>query len=240
MSDRDILDEAFAALREEKRGVSADTSTRLAILAAASRRDRRRATVVKFVLPLAAVLVVSTAWAAATGRLSALSELFRPAPKPEAALPSNPPIMTGALAPPEAVDAGDTDAGDTVEEAEPSSAPVSVPAQPIPRVSASTVPRTNPSSARDGVDPEETLYRAAHAAHFVDHDWARALAGWDAYLSAHPSGRFAPEAQYNRALTLIRLGRRDQARAALRPFSEGTRYHGYRQREAASLLEALP
>jgi hypothetical protein len=64
------------------------------------------------------------------------------------------------------------------------------------------------------------------------------LRGWDAYLSAAPRGRFAPEARYNRALTLIRLGRRDEAREALRPFAEGA--HGdYRRDEAARLIDAL-
>lgn len=234
MSHREILDEAFEALREAKGGTSSTAgSTRLAIVAASSRRDRRRVTVVKFVLPLAAVLIVSTAWAAATGRLSALSELFRPAPKSGASVPANP--KAASSAPP--------DADDTIEgavprpEPEPEPEPVSV--QPAPSTAARTTPRPSPSAERSTIDPEEALYRKAHAAHFNDRDWSGALAAWDAYLAAHPKGRFSPEAQYNRALTLVRLGRRDLAREALRPFADGTTYDGYRQREAASLLDAL-
>jgi len=36
----------------------------------------------------------------------------------------------------------------------------------------------------------------------------------------------------------LRLGRTDEAKAALRPFADGT-FGGYRQREAAQLLEAM-
>ena len=88
------------------------------------------------------------------------------------------------------------------------------------------------------VDPEVALYKSAHEAHFATRDWTRALAGWDAYLAAHPRGRFAPEARYNRALALFRLGRRDEARDALRPFADGT-FDGYRQKEAQQLLDAM-
>jgi TolA-binding protein len=87
-------------------------------------------------------------------------------------------------------------------------------------------------------DREEGLYTVAHRAHFVDRDAAAALTAWDAYLAAYPDGRFAPEARYNRALTLVRLGRIDEARVALEPFADG-RNHGYRQTEARRLLDAL-
>src|SRR5690606_9995452 len=71
------------------------------------------------------------------------------------------------------------------------------------------------AGARAPVDPEEARYRAAHETHFVARDWSRALRAWDDYLAAYPKGRFAPEARYNRALALVRLGRRDEAREAL-------------------------
>jgi hypothetical protein len=57
-------------------------------------------------------------------------------------------------------------------------------------------------------------------------------------LRAYPRGHYALEARYNRALTLVRLGRTEEASRALRPFAEGTS-HGYRQAEASALLEAL-
>jgi hypothetical protein len=61
------------------------------------------------------------------------------------------------------------------------------------------------------------------------------LAAWDAYLAAAPNGAFAPEAHYNRALSLIRLGRNAEAKSALAPFASGA-YGGYRQAEARALL----
>jgi TolA-binding protein len=85
---------------------------------------------------------------------------------------------------------------------------------------------------------EQSLYAKAHQAHFVDHDPAAALQGWEAYLAAYPDGRFSLEARYNRGICLVRLGRRSEARQALAPFAEGT-YAGYRQHEARELLDAL-
>ena len=82
------------------------------------------------------------------------------------------------------------------------------------------------------------LYRRAHQAHFTEHDPARALGLWEAYLREAPRGRFAVEARYNRALCLVRLGRHAEARAALEPFAKGA-VGSYRQHEAAELLEAL-
>lgn len=61
---------------------------------------------------------------------------------------------------------------------------------------------------------------------------------WNAYLAAAPEGPFAPEARYNRAITLVRLGRLDEARRALEPFARDVD-GGYRTREARTLLEAM-
>ena len=92
---------------------------------------------------------------------------------------------------------------------------------------------------RNPVDPaERRAYRDAHALHFEARDPAGALAAWNRYLAAYPSGRFAIEARYNRALCLVRLDRSDEARAALVPFAEG-RHGEYRRREAVALIEAL-
>jgi hypothetical protein len=90
---------------------------------------------------------------------------------------------------------------------------------------------------REG-DTAASLYAEAHRAHFVDGDPSSALRAWNAYLAAAPEGPFVPEARYNRALTLVRLGRLDEARRALEPFASGI-YGGYRTREAAALLDAL-
>jgi tetratricopeptide (TPR) repeat protein len=82
-------------------------------------------------------------------------------------------------------------------------------------------------------------YRAAHKAHFQQRDFALALRNWEAYLRQYPNGTFAVEARYNRAICLLRLNRKDEARRALTPFAHGEIGHGYRQAEATKLLEAL-
>jgi hypothetical protein len=88
--------------------------------------------------------------------------------------------------------------------------------------------------------PVETLYRAAHDLHFHGGNPVLTLRAWDAYLAAEPNGRFSVDARYNRALTLIRLGRYAEARAALMPFARGAvEPAGYRQREAGQLVERL-
>ncbi len=87
-------------------------------------------------------------------------------------------------------------------------------------------------------DAEASAYGRAHHAHFVDDAPSRALVAWDAYLAAFPRGTFAPEAVYNRAICLVRLGRRAAAIRALRPLASG-RSAGYRRDEARSLLDWL-
>jgi TolA-binding protein len=105
--------------------------------------------------------------------------------------------------------------------------------EPAPSAKASAAP----SSSAAFQDADGDLYRLAHEAHFTSHDYARALAGWDAYLKAAPGGRLATEARYNRAICLLRLGRDAEARRALEPFASGML--GYRQNEARELLEEL-
>ena len=87
-------------------------------------------------------------------------------------------------------------------------------------------------------DPSHRRYLEAHQAHFGAHDYARALTLWERYLQEFPRGRFAAEAQYNRALCLVRLGRTAEAKQALEPFASG-RFGGYRQSEAQALVKAL-
>jgi len=89
--------------------------------------------------------------------------------------------------------------------------------------------------APDGLDAESRAYGRAHEAHFVARDPRSALAAWDRYLAAYPRGAFAPEARFNRALCLVRLGRDDAAREALRPIAAGR----YRASEATALIEWL-
>jgi hypothetical protein len=87
-------------------------------------------------------------------------------------------------------------------------------------------------------DAEAAAYGRAHHGHFDGGDPGHALAAWDDYLRRYPSGTFAPEARFNRALCLVHLGRVTDAERALRPFAEG-RLDGYRRAEADRLLAYL-
>jgi hypothetical protein len=124
-----------------------------------------------------------------------------------------------------------------------------VDALPPARVAPSAAPRATanrPVDEASSVSPRELsiedqasrLYAAAHHAHFVDRDSPTALRAWDAFLAFAPDDALAPEARYNRALTLVRLDRRADARLALEPFARGA-YGHYRVREARALLDAL-
>jgi TolA-binding protein len=95
-----------------------------------------------------------------------------------------------------------------------------------------------PAPRSDRADQERFAYERAHHAHFFADAPARALAAWDQYLATYPHGTFAPEARYNRALCLVRLGKFEPAATALRPFAAG-RVGGYRRHEACLLLRWL-
>lgn len=222
MSD---LDDALRALREEHDGKSdAAPATRRKILLAASTRRRRRVVFLKLAWPIAAVLAVSTAWAAGSGRLGRWVDALRSDEHAEHADVSPPPVpRPSVVAPPPA----------PVETVEPEKVEESPPAPPS---SVKIAPK--PIDRDAALDAEDGLYREAHEAHFTKKDPQTALVAWDAYLAKYPNGRFAPEAKYNRALSLVRLGRNDEAKEALRPFAEG-KYGGYRQRDAEKLLGAL-
>jgi hypothetical protein len=91
----------------------------------------------------------------------------------------------------------------------------------------------------DGEAAALRLYKNAYRLHFTEQRYAAALAAWDEYLRAVPTGRLVVEARYNRAIALARLGRRADAEAALTPFARGEVSGGYRAQEARELLEAL-
>jgi TolA-binding protein len=86
-----------------------------------------------------------------------------------------------------------------------------------------------------GDEAEARSYARAHRAHFVDQSASRALAAWNEYLRRYPRGTLAPEAQFNRALCLVHLGRFDEASRALRTFT-ATRRDGYRHADVERLL----
>jgi TolA-binding protein len=233
----DLLKAATRALHEETADDGAEGRfTRARVLSSLQQSKLKRRTRLAFVLPIAACLAAGTAWGAATGRLPAMFHALSAAvsyggePNEPSAPKKSAPNTRPATKP-----AQDIDVPPPPPEAPkaPEAKPQSPKAEPI--VSAMPAPSTSSSAAFQDADGD--LYRFAHEAHFVSHDYARALAGWDAYLKAAPGGRLATEARYNRAICLLRLGRDAEARRALEPFASGM--IGYRQNEARQLLEEL-
>ncbi len=215
------------------------TETR--ILFALQARSKRRSRLPLIAVPLVAALLASTAFGTTAGaRLraqltSSVQSLFgttaaKPGvPGPSRAAPA--PQVAGAVAPeaapeppalaPPAVLAAR--ATPKLRAASSASALAVVVAPPAPSVSDADI---------------AALYRAAHRAQFAGSDPAHALELWDRYLSAAPNGSLSPEARYNRAITLIRLGRKSEAAQALAPFARGD-YGTYRQSEARALQTTL-
>jgi hypothetical protein len=237
MSD-DLLGRATRALREETRDDDASARfTRSRIMASVHEERVRSRTRLAFLIPIAATFVAASAWGAANGKLeqavSALSEAIGLTAAPAAPKPSARPLTPAPPAPPKRTEP----AAPPAPPPEPTPVPEPVRVNEAPRDVA--VPKASSFAENKTSDPAFELYRAAHQAHFVERDSARALAAWDAYLKAAPNAALALEARYNRALCLVRLQRSAEARAALRPFAEG-RYGGYRKAEAAGLIAALP
>lgn len=189
---------------------------------------------------LAATLAGAGAWAHATGKV----QWFASAPEPAE------PVAPAARGAREARRAPAVVAAPDVPLALPAEleAPAPVPAEPVPsEVRAPKAPKPKlevqpaapPVAALPQPQGADELYREAHAAHFTQRDYDAALAAWERYLAAAgPAHRWTVEARFNRGVALFRLGQREAARRALRPFAEGE-YGSYRRAEAASLLEAL-
>jgi len=267
---------AFEAVREEHQGEHAEPDATLRHVLLATRKRARSTRLVRwFVIPAAAVLTASTAWAGATGQLGVVVDRMRevmqqvqgdepeagrvpsgasrsPATTPAApATSASAPLVPSELAPEPAPESAVEPAPSALS-APP--APVRVapvgsaraplaPTPPAPATAATApepvaiAPAPRPSSSGPP-DPHGALYEEAHRLHFAERDPARALAAWDRYLAVAPSGRFAPEARYNRALSLVRLGRHDEARRELAAIAGGS-LGGYRREDARVLLEAL-
>ena len=243
----DVLARATRALRQTTTETSteddsqAERTCRLVLRKLDTRRrfafPRRRL----FMLSLIAAMLVSGAWSFASGRISVvLREAFSAhwmgraanAPAIRPALPSPPapetPAREIALAPPASV-----------------AAPVARTNAPLPKARVPKAPRIAeaPRVIESPAAPSvSALYAEAHAAHFKRHDYAAALAAWDRYLrearETPDGGTLALEARYNRAIALMRLGRREEAATALRPFARGE-YGPYRQSEAQRLMDTF-
>ena len=235
---KDLLSEATSALREAEEGSEFEArATRARVMTGLHQTRVRQRTRLAFVLPLAASFVAVSAWGAASGkarlmldRLEQIVGVGAAAPKPAEA----PKTTTRSPSPP--IVAPIAEQAVLATKPEPERPP---PALLAARAAAPA--RTMAKAAghhAEPTDPALALYRVAHGAHFVERDPARALAAWDNYLNAAPNGEFAPEARYNRALSLVRLGRNQEARRALEPFANGA-YGSYRKLEASALLDRI-
>jgi TolA-binding protein len=240
----DLLKEATRALQDETADDAADGRfTRARVMASLHQGKVKRRTRLAFVLPIAACLAAGTAWGAATGRLPAVFHAVGQFVGYSSQTSESKPAQHAAPV---------TKKPAPVAEAQVPPPPAELPAEPVPVVDTKPEPtKVEPqASAKPAIsgggagssaafqDADGDLYRLAHEAHFVNHDYARALSGWNAYLQAAPGGRLATEARYNRAICLLRLGRDAEARQALEPFASG-KFGGYRQNEARELLEEL-
>ena len=106
------------------------------------------------------------------------------------------------------------------------------PVQTAPHV---TTPRP---TADDSERRALRAYREAERLQFDDKDYARALDAWDRYVPLAGKSPLLVDAKWQRAVCLVRLDRRDEARAALEPFARGE-LGAYRRDEAQALLGAL-
>lgn len=113
-----------------------------------------------------------------------------------------------------------------------------------PEESEATPPQEQPSDERSEPDNEtettaqRALFDRAHRLHFKARNYRAALPLWNRYLAETPSGDNHLEARYNKAICLFHLKRNKAAIQAFRPFADGA-HPGYRQREAARMIEGL-
>lgn len=231
MSDDLNLKDAFRAVRERYDGEhpQADATLNRALFRARA-LDRKRRMTRWVVLPIAAALCASTAWASVTGRLpKMLSSLVEP----------EHPVHVNVHVPPSSVPAPQPQPNpEPPPAAEPAPEPAPIASTAHKPVAVLPVPSTTAVPTTSANDPHAALFADAHRIHFVEKDPGRAVAAWDAYLAAAPTGRFAPEARYNRALAWVRLGRHAEAKKELEAFANGT-FGEYRRSEARALLDAL-
>jgi hypothetical protein len=246
----DLVERAAAVVRERYDGESPRAlAAEARVLHALDAKRARRRWQLAVMAPLLATLLASGAWAAAgegvRARLRSVVGRSSVLAPPPARPTSTPEIPRGLLA----------DEAQSAEAAAvssrtlaPSRGPASV--ARVPRVAvaaparpgsalAPRVPPAEPEAADVASKAEpEALFRAAQRAQFTDRDPVRALELWDRYLAAAPNGSLTPEARYNRAIDLARLGRKAEAVQALEPFARGD-YGPYRQVEASALVKAL-
>ena len=232
----DLLDRAARVVRERYDGESAlAAGSEGRILEAFAGRSVRHRRLPLLVVPLVAALLASVAWGTVSEKMRALvhpAESRRDTSAPIARKLGGQPAQPMPSAPPPEPTAC-LSLGEQLPPSPPPAAASGRSAPPSPAV------RPAPPHAVAASESEITeLYRAAHRAQFIGTNPDRALELWDRYLNVAPNGALSPEARYNRAIALARLGRKGEAAAALAPFADGD-YGGYRQSEGKSLLEVL-
>jgi len=266
MTDR--LDRAMRELRELETGKNPDSEETLHRVLARRRADRRAwRRSVRLWLPIAAVLAVSTAavarWGSFGGTRASLPvngnlELAPSAARPPASAPFA--VVPAEPSPAEPPPAPSSSEGVSVEPPPPSLLEAPLRPAPSSRIApsqagrviaappaASSAPAAEPvpveappAPAPENAAPTDSdVYARAHRLHFDGRDPAAALAALDDYLLRFPSGRFAPDARYNRAIDLLKLRRYAAARAALQPFADGA-FGGYHRDDARELLRTIP
>jgi hypothetical protein len=247
----DLLQRATRALRDETAAPERRSGlTRARVLDAAAAKKRP---LWRFIVPFALVLGTSTAFArvAFPEQLSAMwQQLVAPLRAGEPAAKAAPPkklahvqrakpSQVAPLAVPQAELAVADVAAPEPRTAPPSALELTRKSAPAPKLSKAKqapVLSVQPSSVPPAESGELMLFRRAERLHRAQHP--EAIAAWDAYLRVAPSGVLVPEARYNRALALLRAGRRDEAQNALASFAAGD-FGGYRAREARALIDQI-
>jgi hypothetical protein len=237
---RDLLYESTRALRTQTTELDDDATraTRRRIMGSLHASEHRRRSRLALLVPIAAVLVGSTAFAAGGGKLDwqtvtrslGIGPVSTPSDGAGTATPDKPRLQRGLTAARPARRLAPSAEPASEREPEP---PAAEPVEP-----SATDPKPALQAPSAEPDPSLELYRAAHRLHFSGGDAAAALSAWDGYLAKAPRGRFALEARYNRAICLVRLGRSGEARSALEPFARGA-YGEYRKASAQALLDAM-
>ncbi|MEC7523822.1 MAG: hypothetical protein VYE22_28320 [Myxococcota bacterium] len=252
MSD-DLLERACAALAEETTPPADDASLARVLSSLEARRSRRahrRTWLAAAAAALLAVAAAPTAWAWTGDWVRALLDPAPAAPSPEPApstARSTRPAPPPSIAPSRldeshlAAEAPEDQRGDPPTAGEPPPPrPVSAPLRLCERRIALEAPEEENEPSVEGPGEaariERARYQRAYQAHFAGAPQGEVLAAWDDYLRAYPTGRYAREARWHRALTHIRLGRLEEAREGLRASAR----RGHRAEEARALLDAMP
>jgi hypothetical protein len=255
MTDR--LEDALSAFRSEHDRPRGDAqATRRRLLRSAQQRETRRKLSIAASLVVALLATNSVTWAWSTGRLDRVfgeadverappaaeapspasrpAERPRPVAEPVAGLPAPAPAEVPATPLPVIPARPRAVRGEAADRPAAAEAPVEI--APEPDSLSAALEELEPPPRT--IDADRAAFAEAHRLHFGGGSPAAALSAWDGYLMRFASGRFVPEARFNRAVILLRLRRDAEAREALRPFAQGA-YEGLRTREAQDLLDAL-